>query len=147
MILISKTAKLTAFFGFLIRVVPTVILSITLPGEGLAQSVVTLELIQRAVTASCRKKLIFTTGMCSCKTWYKLICCESALRHLGSTFLLKMTHPQKYAYQHCHSFPHRCRPCSQDQHHTASGSEYSVHSYTRTGPGHTSDHSHAKETS
>lgn len=68
MILISKTAKLTAFFGFLIRVVPTVILSITLPGEGLAQSVVTLELIQRAVTASCRNKLIFTTGVCSCKT-------------------------------------------------------------------------------
>lgn len=58
-----------------------------------------------------------------------------------------MTRPQKYAYQHCHSFPHRCRPCSRDQHRTASGSEYSVHSYMRTGPGHTSDHSRAKETS
>lgn len=86
MIVIGKTAGLTAFFGVLIRVVPTVILSITLPGEGLAQSVVTLVLIQRAVTASCRKKLIFTTAVCSCKTRYKFICWESALRHRGSTF-------------------------------------------------------------
>lgn len=43
---------LTALFRILVRVVPTVILPITLPGEGLAQSVVTLELIDRAVTPS-----------------------------------------------------------------------------------------------
>lgn len=52
-----------------------------------------------------------------------------------------------YIYLHYHSSPHHCRPCSQGQHHTASGWEYSVRSYTGTGRCHTSDHSHAVETS
>lgn len=45
-------AALTALFRILVRVVPTVILPVTLPGEGFTQSVVTLELIHRAVTPS-----------------------------------------------------------------------------------------------
>lgn len=45
-------AALTALLGVLVRVVPAVVLSVTLPGEGFTQSVVTLELVQRAVTPS-----------------------------------------------------------------------------------------------
>lgn len=41
---------LTALLWVLIRVVSTVVLSVTLPGQGLTQSVVTLELIQGAVS-------------------------------------------------------------------------------------------------
>lgn len=43
----------------------------------------------------------------------------------------------------CRSSPHRCRPCSQCQHHTSSGTGYSDRSYTETGRYHTSHHSHA----
>ena len=46
------TAALTALLGILVRVVPTVVLPVTLPGERFTQSVVALELIQRAVTPS-----------------------------------------------------------------------------------------------
>lgn len=45
-------AALTAHFWILIGVVPTVVLPVTLPGEGFTQSVVTLELIRGAVTPS-----------------------------------------------------------------------------------------------
>lgn len=45
-------AALTALFRVLVRVVSTVVLAVTLPGEGFTQSVVTLELIHRAVTHS-----------------------------------------------------------------------------------------------
>lgn len=45
-------AALTALLRILVRVVPTVILAVTLPGEGFTQSVVTLEHILRTVTSS-----------------------------------------------------------------------------------------------
>lgn len=48
----GRTLELPALFGILIRVVSTVILPVTLPGEGFTQSVVTLEFIQRAETPS-----------------------------------------------------------------------------------------------
>lgn len=40
--------NLTAFLRVLIRVIPAVVLAVTLPGQGLAQGVVTLKLIQGA---------------------------------------------------------------------------------------------------
>lgn len=52
----SQGCTLTALFRILVRVVPTVVLPVTLPGEGFTQSVVTLELIQRAVTSSWKKR-------------------------------------------------------------------------------------------
>lgn len=45
-------AALTALIWFLIRVVSTVVLSITRPGEGFTQSIVALELVMVAVTLS-----------------------------------------------------------------------------------------------
>lgn len=51
-IYVIHKAALTALFGILVRVVPTVVFPITLPCMGFTQSVVTLELIQRAVTPS-----------------------------------------------------------------------------------------------
>lgn len=50
-----------------------------------------------------------------------------------------------HTYQLCHNSPHRCHPCSQGRHHTASGWEYSGRSYTGTGRCHISNHSHAEE--
>lgn len=41
----NKKNALTAFFWDLVRVIPTVIFSITLPGQWFTQSVVTLEVI------------------------------------------------------------------------------------------------------
>lgn len=55
--------ELPALLGVLVRVVPTVILSVTLPGEGFTQSVVTLELIQRAVTPSSTAAILFIAAV------------------------------------------------------------------------------------
>lgn len=41
-----RAVSLTALLGILIRVVPTIVLPVTLPGQGLAQGVVALELVQ-----------------------------------------------------------------------------------------------------
>lgn len=58
----GRTLELPALFRILIRVVPTIILPVTLPGEWFTQSVVTLELIQRAVTScSTATVLLITT--------------------------------------------------------------------------------------
>lgn len=48
----GRTLEPPALFRILVRVVPTVVFTVTLPCEGFTQRVVTLELIQRAVTPS-----------------------------------------------------------------------------------------------
>lgn len=52
----NSFARLTALFGVFIRVIAAVVLAVALPGQRLAQSVVTLELVVGAETLYCERE-------------------------------------------------------------------------------------------